>query len=391
MKVLLTTDWYAPAVNGVVTSVKNLRRELERRGHEVRILTLSQTTRSREQDGVTALGSVAAGLIYPGARLRTALAGGYVRELVEWGPDVVHSQCEFSTFFLARRIAEELDVPLVHTYHTVYEDYTHYFSPSVRFGRKAVALFSRWIASQTDCLVAPTGKVRFLLESYGVSRPVFVVPSGIDLRRFRREPDPWRMAVLKASLEIPADNLVLVSVGRLAAEKNVEELLRLRAAMGSEAVTLLLVGDGPHRARLEAVAAELGLRAPAVVFAGMVPPEQVGDWYQLGDLFVSASTSETQGLTYAEALAAGVPALCRADPCLSGVIRDGENGWQYQDEADFMRKLSVFRSQPHRREQLSRCARESAESFSAETFACRMERLYLDQIERHHHERKVSA
>ena len=108
MKVLLTTDWYAPAVNGVVTSVKNLRRELERRGHEVRILTLSQTTRSREQDGVTALGSVAAGLIYPGARLRTALAGGYVRELVEWGPDVVHSQCEFSTFFLARRIAVAL-------------------------------------------------------------------------------------------------------------------------------------------------------------------------------------------------------------------------------------------------------------------------------------------
>lgn len=139
------------------------------------------------------------------------------------------------------------------------------------------------------------------------------------------------------------------------------------------------------------MAAELGLRAPAVVFAGMVPPEQVGDWYQLGDLFVSASTSETQGLTYAEALAAGVPALCRADPCLSGVIRDGENGGQYQDEADFLRKLSLFRSQPHRREQLSRCARESAESFSAETFACRMERLYLDQIERHHHERKVSA
>ena len=138
MKILITSDWYSPAVNGVVTSVKNLRRELERRGHEVRVLTLSQTTHSREEDGVTYLGSVAAGLIYPGARLRTALAVKWVRDLVEWGPDVVHSQCEFSTFFLARRIAEELDVPLVHTYHTVYEDYTHYFSPSVRLGRRAV-------------------------------------------------------------------------------------------------------------------------------------------------------------------------------------------------------------------------------------------------------------
>ena len=121
MKILITSDWYLPAVNGVVTSVKNLRRELEARGHEVRVLTLSQNRHSCRKDGVTCLGSVAAGLIYPGARLRTALAGKWVREIVEWGPDVVHSQCEFSTFFLARRIAEELDIPLVHTYHTVYE------------------------------------------------------------------------------------------------------------------------------------------------------------------------------------------------------------------------------------------------------------------------------
>ena len=160
MKILITSDWYIPAVNGVVTSVKNLRRELEARGHEVRVLTLSQNHRSYKRDGVTYLGSVAAGLIYPGARLRTALAGKWVREIVEWEPDVVHSQCEFSTFFLARRIAEELDIPLVHTYHTVYEDYTHYFSPSVHFGKKAAAVFTRWAPSHTDCLIAPTAKVR---------------------------------------------------------------------------------------------------------------------------------------------------------------------------------------------------------------------------------------
>ncbi|MDD3347249.1 glycosyltransferase family 4 protein [Oscillibacter sp.] len=383
MKILITTDWYLPAVNGVVTSVKNLRQELERRGHEVRVLTLSQTTRSGEKNGVTYLGSVAAGLIYPGARLRTALAGSYVRDLVAWHPDVVHSQCEFSTFFLARRIAEELDIPLIHTYHTVYEDYTHYFSPSVRFGKKAVAVFSRWVAGQTDALIAPTAKVRQLLKGYGVRQPVFVVPSGIDLRRFCREADPWRTAVLKASLHIPEDRLVLVSVGRLAEEKNVEELLRLRAAMGHGALTLLLVGDGPHRAALEKLTEELGLHAPDVVFAGQVPPEQVADWYQLGDLFVSASTSETQGLTYAEALAAGVPALCREDPCLQGVIRDGENGWQYRTGADFQEKLDLFSAQPHRRQALSAAARESAGEFSAETFAARAEEIYCRQMARH--------
>lgn len=391
MKILITTDWYSPAVNGVVTSVLNLRRELELRGHEVRVLTLSQDLHSSVQDGVTRIGSVAAGLVYPGVRLRTALAGRWVRELVEWGPDVVHSQCEFSTFFLARRIAEELNVPLIHTYHTVYEDYTHYFSPSVRLGRRAVAALSRWVAARTDCMIAPTGKVRTLLQGYGVRTPVFVVPSGIDLRRFQRPPVPGCRASLLAALDIPRENLVLVSVGRLAAEKNLDELLRFRAAMGDQAVTLLLVGDGPYRAQLEREAADLGLRAPQVVFAGMVPPQQVAEWYQLGDLFVSASSSETQGLTYVEALAAGVPALCRADPCLNGVIRDGENGWQFRDFSDFMSKLETFRAHPELRRALSEQAAASARDYSAEEFARRVEGIYLAQIARRSGREEVSA
>jgi len=382
MKVLITSDWYAPAVNGVVTSVKNLRRALEARGHEVRVLTLSQTTRSWEKDGVTYLGSVPAGLVYPGARLRTPVVHKWVRELVAWGPDVIHSQCEFSTFFLARRMAEVLDIPLVHTYHTVYEDYTHYFSPSVRFGKKAAAAFSRWVAAQTDCMVVPTAKVRGLLLGYGVEKPVFVVPSGIDLSRFSGTPDPYHQAVLRASLGIPADQTVLVSVGRLAEEKNLDELLRFRAGLGGAPVTLLIVGDGPDRLRLEGVAAGLGLEAPAVIFAGMVPPAQVADWYQLGDLFVSASTSETQGLTYVEALAAGVPALCRADPCLSGVIREGENGWQYRDEAEFRQQLETFLAHPQRWADWSAAARRSAEPFSAEHFAEEAESIYRLQCAR---------
>ena len=388
MKILITTDWYTPAVNGVVTSVKNLRRELEARGHEVRILTLSPDLRSETAAGVTRIGSIGAGRIYPGARLRTALAGRWVRQLVEWGPDVVHSQCEFSTFFLARRIAEELNVPLVHTYHTVYEDYTHYFSPSVRWGRRAAAVFSRWITGQTDCGIAPTGKVRQLLLGYGVERPVLVIPSGIDLRRFRRPRDPMAEAVLRASLEIPAGRTVLLFVGRLAAEKNVEELLELRKALGDRPVTLLLVGDGPHRQALEARAAELGLAAPDVIFAGQVPPEQVADWYRLGTVFVSASTSETQGLTYAEALASGLPVLCRADPCLDGVIRRGENGWQYETAEAFLRQMETILEDSALVTSMGAATAASAEPFSAERFARRVEAVYLDQISRRTAERK---
>ena len=114
----------------------------------------------------------------------------------------------------------------------------------------------------------------------------------------------------------------------------------------------------------------------------MVPAEQVADWYQLGDLFVSASTSETQGLTYAEALAAGVPVLCRADPCLLGVVRDGENGWQYHSETEFRQRLADFLTRPEGWEALSRGARETGEEYSAQRFARRVEAIYLEQIQR---------
>ena len=139
MKILITTDWYKPAVNGVVTSVVSLADGLAAEGAEVRILTLSSDLHSYTKGNVTYLGSVGVGRIYPNARLKAAPSSRYVQELMKWCPDIVHSQCEFSTFFLARKIAEACRCPLVHTYHTVYENFTHYFSPNVRFGKYMAA------------------------------------------------------------------------------------------------------------------------------------------------------------------------------------------------------------------------------------------------------------
>ena len=391
MKILITSDWNPAAVNGVVTSVKNLRHELELRGHEVRILTLALSHNSWEADGVTYLGSLPVGRIYPGARVRRAFVGKQIQELIRWKPDVVHSQCEFSTFSLARRIAEELDIPLIHTYHTVYEDYTHYFSPSVRLGKKAVAALSRRVAAHADCVIAPTDKVRRLLLGYGVCTPIHVVPSGIDLRRFGKVTAPETLLAMREQFGIPAGRKILVNVGRHAEEKNLEELLQFRANMGQCDVTLLLVGGGPWKTHLEGVAACLGLKAPDVVFTGMVPPETVVDWYRMGDLFVSASTSETQGLTYVEALAAGLPALCRADECLDPVIRQGENGWQYIDAEGFRAHMDEFFSEPARREAMAQRALETAEEYSAALFARRVEEIYLAQILRHQSMKQLSA
>ncbi len=373
MKVLITTDWYAPVVNGVVTSVLLLQRELENMGHEVRVVTLANRLHSYKEGNVYYMGSVSANKIYPGARLRVNRTRSLVQELIAWRPDVIHSQCEFSSFRVAYALSNRLGVPIVHTYHTVYEDYTHYFSPSVRVGRAVVSVFSRWICGRTACVVAPSKKVERLLLDYGVRCRIEVIPTGVDLRAYRQEPDPAEMAALRRRWAIPEDRTVLLYLGRMAKEKNLEQLIDQIAGSGRRDVVLLLVGDGPDREEVLRYARQRGLR---VIFTGMVPHSEVASYYRLGDLFVTASTSETQGLTYFEALAAGVPVLCRRDACVEGVVENGVNGWQYEDGRRFGEYLSAFCSDGALRERMGREARASSEKFSAEAFGATAAKLY---------------
>ncbi len=379
MKILITTDWYVPTINGVVMSVLNLRRELLRRGHDVRILTLSSSLRSCEADGVTYIGSIGAGIIYPGARIMAAFFSSHVNDLLAWQPDIIHSQCEFSTFLIARFISKNLNIPIVHTYHTVYEDYAHYVMPGKRSGQQVAAL-SRWILGYTSCVIAPTEKVQAILNRYGIDRDIHVLPTGIDLRQFTKAPSIETKTAIRQRLGIPENNRILLYVGRLAKEKNLEELFRYHARRNDPSLTLLVAGDGPYRRELERMADEWHIRS-LVRFAGMIPPEQISDYYHLGDLFVSASVSETQGLTYIEALASGLPALCRKDECLNGVIMNDVNGWQYEHEQDYAAKLDRFLTdgnlQLSMREHAARLMRQK---FASSVFAEKAEQIYLDTL-----------
>lgn len=292
----------------------------------------------------------------------------------------MHSQCEFSTFFLAKRIASELHVPIVHTYHTVYEDYTHYFSPQKVWGRNIVQLMTKKLANVVETLIAPSDKIRKILEGYQVSCPVEVIPSGIHLEKYQLcKKEDWRKKI-RMQLGISQDALVLVYVGRMAKEKNIEELLEYQQDAGKSGVILVLVGDGPYLPELKKKVEELKL-AKNVIFTGMIIPEEVGRYYQSGDLFVSASTSETQGMTYAEALAGGIPLLCRRDGCLEQVVTDGENGWQYDKKEDYLMRIQEWKGMgENARGRMQNKAAISAEKFSSGNFAERVEKIYEQQI-----------
>lgn len=380
LKILITSDWYKPVINGVVTSVLSLADGLKDLGAEVRILTLSGTIHSYQDGNVTYIGSVGVGKIYPNARIRTAMTHRYVKELVAWKPDIVHSQCEFSTFFIARHIARTCNVPFVHTYHTVYEDYTHYFSPSRRVGKAIATSFSRRILNQTQLVIAPTEKVREMLLRYEVDPPVVTIPSGLELTNFPCVISKEMRSQLRRELGISDTAPVLIYVGRLAREKNIEELFTLLKNSDLE-TRLLLVGDGPYRSALESLAEKMDL-TERVVFAGMVSPNEVSHYYTVGDVFVSASQSETQGLTYIEAMACGLPILCKADVCLNDVVNNGVNGYIYNDREEFERIAERLLSDFELRRKIGQQASENIRKrYSSEQFAGSALKAYHQALE----------
>ena len=377
MKILITTDLFSTPTNGVVTSVKNLSEELEKRGHEVRILALSDSLESHGDGSVSYIKSVSLAFIYPDVRMPVSYRNSMISELIAWKPDVIHSQCEFFSFQFARHIAKETGAPLIHTYHTLYEQYVTYVIPSRRLGCRAVRVLSRKRLKHVDAVVAPTPKVERVLRSYGLSNPIRVVPSGISLEQYKGRPTEEERMQRRRMLGIPADHQVVLSLGRLGAEKNLEELVELFAQVLEfhPKLTFLIVGDGPDRPQLESLAAVLGI-AGHVIFTGMVAPSEVQDYYQMGDVFVCASTSETQGLTYIEAAANGLPLLCRQDPCLKGVVDNGVNGYVYTIPSEFLEKMEAILSDADWRKTAGKRSEEIAKNFDKGHFAAAMEAVY---------------
>ncbi len=375
MKVLITTDCYLPTVNGVVTSIQQLSDHLRLLGHEVKILSLSQRMRNYVEGDVTYLASMNAEVFYPDARLRLPRINDEIKSLIDWRPDLIHSQTEFSSYLIAKRIAKRLNIPIVHTYHTVFEDYTHYFSPSKKLGKKIVEKATRFVCKNLKAVIAPTEKVRKMLERYGVGpdgKKVAVIPTGIDPAPFA---DRSKREEIRSRFSVDADTCLLVAVGRLGKEKNYEEVLRYLKEFNAPNVRLLLIGDGPDRPRLQKLATELEL-CEQVIFAGMIPHNEIGPYYNAADLFVCASSSETQGLTYLEAEASGLPVICRRDECLAGVITNGENGWQYDTYEEFAEYLQRMLDPELRAEMGVRAKAHMEANYSAESFAKKVLTIY---------------
>ncbi|MCT4404265.1 glycosyltransferase family 4 protein [Leuconostoc falkenbergense] len=344
MNIGLFTDTYFPQVSGVATSIKTLKEALEAQGHQVYIFTSTdpKVPKNKFEPHIYRFSSVP----YLGFKDRRLAFRGLI-QAVEIAKsvqlDIVHTQTEFSLGLLGKFVARQLKIPAVHTYHTMYEDYTHYFAKGMLIGPNGVGRIMKAYMMSMAGVIAPSKLVQDTLVRYGITVPMRIIPTGVSL--------PKRRSIqvnLRHNYHFYDTQPIILSLGRLAFEKNVamtisvfSELLQVMPD-----ARLVIAGDGPARKSLFEQVAELELE-DKVIFTGMVNHEDIGDYYQMANVFVSSSDTETQGLTFIEAMAANRPFVAIHSPYLDNLVDNEAIGTLVSDYDELLAAVQKYLERPN--------------------------------------------
>ncbi|WGN89703.1 glycosyltransferase family 4 protein [Ligilactobacillus faecis] len=346
MNIGIFTDTYYPQVSGVATSIATLRAQLERKGHTVYIFTTTdpEVEKNVYERNIFRFASIP---FISFTDRRIAVRGLFHSYQVakELNLDIVHTQTEFSMGLIGKFVAKALKIPCVHTYHTMYEDYLHYVAKGKLLKPVHVRLMTCSFCEKMSGIVAPSERVLTTLENYGVKEPITVIPTGVDLTRFQAQTSASNS--IRQKYQIAADTPLLLTLSRLAFEKDIDKLITAFKTIREKVtgVKLLIVGDGPARESLEAQVKELGLTTD-VIFTGEIENKYVGEFYRAADLFVSTSISESQGLTYIEALAAGTRVIAYKSPYTEKLLDDPALGAVFETDEEFIEKTGAYLSAP---------------------------------------------
>ena len=308
MRVGLFTEIYRPVINGVVASVEALASGLQSRGHTVFCFAPRMPGTAQSEGDVHRIPSLPLPARTP-YRLTLPLVSRRVNAVIK-GLSVIHAHSPFVTGWMGMRCARRYGMPLVYTYHTQLEAYAHYVPFETNATRFAANRLTRTFANLADAVIAPTPAMAARLRELGVTVRIETVPTGIDIALFaagRRRDD------VRERIGVRTDDRMLFCVGRLAKEKNLELLFEALARANDPSLKLVVAGDGPSRADLEQLAREFGVFEQSR-FLGFISRQDLPDLYASADAFVMASTTETQGIVLAEALAAGASVIAADAP-----------------------------------------------------------------------------
>ena len=376
MRIGLFTDTYPPYINGVSTSVCMLKHALEKKGHQVYVVTVNNASLKysfEENDTVIRIPGIPVG-IYD-YRLTGVYPLRATNIIKKWKLDVIHSHTEFGVGTFARIIAKQFNIPLVHTYHTLYEDYVHYITHGYfdKSSKKIAEYLTLFYCDKTaNELIVPTKKIYDLFkEKYEVDRNVHIVPTGIEIDRFFKENvDKNKVTEIKKKLMLLKDDFVIVFVGRIAQEKNIVFLIDAQKEMckKNKNIKLIIIGDGPESDEYKQLVKKHKLE-DNIIFTGKIPWEEVPCYYQLADVFATASTSETQGLTVIEAMAGGVAPICIDDESFTTTVVDGLNGRIFKNKKGYIKAVYELYEDNSKLRKLSHQARLNAERHSSKYYA----------------------
>ena len=388
MRIGIFTDAYTPYISGVVTSEVMLKKALEKKGHQVYVVTVNLESFKYEYDEKTRVYKIP-GIPVGINELRQS--GVYpiraINKIKKWNLDVIHTQTEFAIGTFARVLGKQLDIPVVHTYHTMYEDYIHYITKGYfnYTSKKIVEYLTLFYCDKTISeLIVPTKKAYDLFkEKYKVTRNIHIVPTGIEIDRFFKEKyTKDQILKFKHKLNFDKDDFIILFVGRLAQEKNVKFLIENHKDIIKKykKAKLLIVGDGPDADNYKKLSLKYGL-SDNIIFTGKVPWEDIPNYYQIANIFVTASTTETQGLTVIEAMAASTPPVAIYDESFKNVIIDDLNGKLFKNKKEYKNIILKLIDDSSYLKSLSHQARISANQYSSKYYSERVLDVYKVAIQ----------
>ena len=390
MRIGIFTDTYTPIINGVTTSVLMLKKALEKKKHTVYIVTVNAENMKyqlEENGKVIRIPGIPIGIydyrltgIYPIKALKM---------IKRWNLDIIHSQTEFGIGTFARIVSKQYNIPLVHTYHTMYEDYVHYITHGYfnRSSKKIVEYLTLFYCDKTISeLVVPTKKAYELFkQKYKVDRNVYIVPTGIDIEKFYKENHPkLNITNKRKELGIDKNDFVILFVGRIGSEKNISLLLSSMKYLKhtSEKIKLLIVGDGPDLDNYKKYISKNNLEKQ-IIFTGKVPWNEISTYYLISDCFTTASHTETQGLTVIEAMAASLPVVAIEDDSFTDTVINDLNGLIFKNKREYIKSITTLFQNENIRKKLGTQARISAETHSSKYFAEQILDVYKIAIKSH--------
>ena len=377
IKILMISDVYFPRVNGVSTSIQTFRRELARLGHQVDLIAPDYPAGFPGENGIMRVRSRAIPRDPEDrAMSRAGIRALYPRLRAE-GYDLVHIQTPFIAHYAGLAIAKELGLPVVESYHTFFEEYLYHYVPFVpRRWMKALARrFSRAQGNSVNALIVPSDAMCSALAQYGVSSPMHVIPTGIDAKDFSTADGTQFRARIKVAPDAP----LMLFVGRVAFEKNIDFLLHAAKLALSAVPELVLViaGEGPVSAHLARLAETLGIAANVRFVGYLERATELPQCYRAADVFVFASRTETQGLVLLEAMALGVPVISTAVMGTASIVGPRRGALVPEDnEASFSEAMVRAARDPGLRASLAKDARLYAAEWGADKMAEKLADLY---------------